>query len=324
MRFHSRLAPLACAALLAAAATGCTTVETGSGTFDRTLTVSGPVVLDVANGSGRVQINSGATGEVRIHAVFRVRTWPWEKPQERVADVSQHPPIEQQGNLIRIRHDERSKRNVTIDYTIVVPAETELRGAVGSGELDVRGIRGPARLIAGSGNITAQQIGNDTHATAGSGDIKLSDIGGDVEALAGSGDLEMRNINGEVRAHTGSGDITIEHPTGPVVVGAGSGDISLRDLAGDVRVRTGSGDIAVDGNPAGTSYWELHTGSGAVTLRVPAVSSFRFYAHSNSGSIMTNLSMIVEEHAKHDLRAHVGDGKARIEVDTGSGDIRID
>jgi Toastrack DUF4097 len=324
MRLLSRLAPCFCAALLAFAATGCVTVESGSGTFDRTLTVSGPVVLDVANGSGRVQISSGTAGEVRIHGVFRVRTWPWEKPQQRVADLGQHPSIEQQGNLIRIGHDEHSRRNVTIDYTIAVPAETELRGAVGSGELDIRGIRGPARLLAGSGNITAQQIGNDTHATAGSGDIKLSDIGGNVEALAGSGDLELRDINGELRAHTGSGDVTIEHPAGPVVVGAGSGDISLRDLKGDVRVRTGSGDIAVDGNPAGTTYWEFHTGSGSVTLRVPGGSSFRFYARSNSGSIMTNLPMIVEEHAKHELRAHVGDGEARIEVDTGSGDIRID
>ena len=322
LRIRAALVPLFLAGLLLAAA-GCGPNETGTGSFDRTLTVNGPVVLDIANGSGKVEITPGASGEVRIHGAFRVSTWPWERPQDRVAQISQHPPIEQSGTLIRIGHV-WSRMNVVVDYTIEVPVETEVRGVVGSGELNVRGIRGPAKLVAGSGEITAERIAEDTQAVAGSGDLHLCDINGEAQATAGSGDLQLTNVHGAIRANTGSGDVSIEHAGGDIIANTGSGDINLRDIVGDLRIKAGSGDVTVDGNPAANSYWEFHTSSGSVTLRVPSNASFRFYAHSSSGSIDTGLPMTIEERPKHELRAHVGDGKARIDVNTASGDIRVD
>lgn len=318
-----KLVSFAAALLLAAVAAGCMPSETGSGSFERNLTVTGPVVLDISNGSGKVEISPGSSGAVRVHAEFRVRTWPWENGGRRAAEITQNPPIEQSGNLIRIGRRQWTPWNVEINYTLVVPAETELRGAVGSGGLEVRGIHGPAKIVSGSGNVVAEQIGEDTNVTAGSGDIRLSDISGEVQATAGSGDLQLSNVRGEVRAHTGSGDITVEHPGGTITVGAGSGDIVVRGAAGDVRTRTGSGDVNLDGDPAPSSFWDIHTGSGEVGLHVPATASFRFYARSMSGKIETSLPMIIEERPKHELRARIGDGKARVEVETGSGDITV-
>lgn len=325
MRSTRKSALLAALLSLAAAFAGCGTSATGSGTgaFDRELTVTGPLTLEVMNGSGEVQINPGPSGSVRVHGEFRLRSMPWENVQQRVAEISQHPPIEQEGNLIRIGQGKRSWGDLTVSYNITVPAEAELRGTMGSGDLQVRGIRGPVRLTTGSGNITAEQIGEDTQVTSGSGDVRLRDIQGEVQFTTGSGDVQLSNVHGEIRAHTGSGDITIERPGSTIAAGTGSGDVVLRGISGDARVKTGSGDVTVDGDPVGTSYWEFHTGSGEVAIRVPSGSSFRFYARTSSGKITTAIPMVVEEQLKHELHAHVNDGKGRVEVETSSGDISV-
>ena len=261
---------------------------------------------------------------MRIHAEFRVQIWPWENARRRIEEVVQHPPIEQQGNLIRIGGNLLRRTNMTVNYTIVVPAETELRGITGSGDLDVRGIRGPASLTAGSGEIRAEDIGQDTQAVAGSGGIHLASIHGDVQATAGSGDLELSAIRGEIRAQTGSGDVRVTQPGGAVNAGAGSGDLTITGASGDLRARTGSGDVTVDGNPLAKRYWEIHTGSGDVALHVPSSASFRLYARSSSGNIETDIPIIIEEKtSKHELRARVGDGQARVDVETSSGGIAL-
>lgn len=324
MRRLAKQGLLVLVAALAMGVAGCHTLATESGSFDRNLTVNGPVRLEVTNGSGNTRVSPGASGEVRIHAEFQVKVWPWDNAERRVAEISQHPPVEQQGNLVRIGGDLLRRSNVTVNYTIIVPAETEVRGITGSGDLEVRGIHGPANLIAGSGNISADGINEDTQVVTGSGGISLAAIHGDVQATAGSGDIQLAAIQGEIRAHTGSGDISIAQPGAAVTAGAGSGDVSIAGASGDLRARTGSGDVSVAGNPAAKSYWEIHTSSGDVALNVPPDASFRLYARSSSGGIETAIPMIVEEKtSKHELRARIGDGRARVDVETSSGGIGL-
>ncbi len=325
MRGTRKIAPFAPLLVLTACLTGCGTPAAGTatGTFDRDLAVTGPVVLEVQNGSGDVQISPGTSGSVRVHGEFRVRALPWENVQQRNAEITQHPPIEQKGNFIRIGEGKRSWGNLEVSYVITAPAETELRGTMGSGDLEVRGIHGPMRVTTGSGNVTAEQIGEDTQVKAGSGDVRLKDIQGEAQVTTGSGDVQLNNARGEIRVHTGSGDIMIERPGNAITAGAGSGDVVLRGISGDARVKTGSGDVSIDGDPVGTSYWEFHTGSGEVGIHVPPGSSFRFYARTSSGKIATAIPMVVEQQLKHELHAHVNDGKGRIEVETSSGDISV-
>ena len=315
------------AALFVAATslTGCVTNSAGSttGTFDRELTITGPVVLQVTNGSGDVHINPGAPGSVRVHGEFHFRSVLFENVQKRSAEIAQNPPIEQESNLIRIGPGKQNWGNVTVNYTFIVPAETELRGTIGSGDLQVHGIHGPVRLTTGSGDVTADQIGEDIQITSGCGDVRLKDIQGEAQITTGTGDLRLSNVQNEIRVHTGSGDITIEQPGKAITAGTGSGDVVLRGITSDARVKTGSGDVTVNGDPGGTSYWEFHTGSGEVEIRVPSGSSFRFYARTSSGKITTGIPMVVEQQLKHELHAHVNDGKGRIEVQTSSGDISV-
>jgi len=322
-----RWLPTTCAAALilaAAGLAGCMADIGAQGTFDRTLKVDGPAQLEVTTGSGDVQIRQGADGEVRIHGVIHARGWSSESSEDKLKEIETNPPVSQDNNLIRVGGVGRRHDNVSIDYTIVVPANTQLHSVAGSGNVSVSGIQGPANFTAGSGNISASSIGGDVQALAGSGDITLSNIQGQAQATTGSGNIEVRGAKGSVRLHTGSGTLKLSQPDDDVVAESGSGSIGVNGAHADLRVRTGSGDVSVDGNPGESNYWDLHASSGNVTLQVPQSASFRLYAHTSSGDIDAGIPIVLEgTAAKHELRARIGDGKGRVEVETSSGNIAL-
>jgi hypothetical protein len=319
------LATLVTAAVLAASClTGCGPEAGAVGTADRTFTVDGPVRLELENGSGNSRVLVGSPGEVRIHAEFHVHQWLWGNPDQTLKDLVANPPFSQEANLIRVGGLHVDMGMVSIEYSVTVPPDTEMRGMSGSGNLDVNGIAGPATFTVGSGNILATAIANDTHAVVGSGDVTFTDTQGRIDVTAGSGNVVVRGAKGEVRAHAGSGDIRIEQPGANVVADAGSGDVEVRNATGDVRVHTGSGDIILDGDPAPLSYWDIRASSGDVRLHVPAGASFRFYARTSSGDFdVTVPSAADESQGKHEFQARIGDGKARVEIETSSGDISL-
>lgn len=318
----SRIA-LAAALVATAVTTGCIAESGAEGTFDRNFTVQGPVQLEVSTGSGDVRITTSSSNEVRIHGEIHAHGWSSDDARHHLRDITASPPVSQENNLIRVGGNQRF-RNMSIDYRIEVPAATELHCGTGSGDVEVSAIQGPATFTSGSGNIRASTIGNDVQATAGSGDVVLSDVQGQVQVSTGSGDIRVHGAKGAVRLHTGSGKLDIASPNDAVVAETGNGDVIVNGAHADLRVRTGSGDVQIDGNPAESSYWDLHASSGDVTLHVPAAASFRLYAHTGSGDIDAEIPIVLEgTSAKHELRARIGDGKGRVEVATSSGKITL-
>ena len=311
-------APLLLAAFLAACA------GLGArGSFDRTLTVSGPTQLYLTNGSGNIHIQAGAPGQVQIHGDFRVGSWPFANPRRRVADIEQNPPIRQDGSLIRIGFPGYRAGNLSIDYSIEVPADTEVHATSGSGNCRVENVAGPVTVSSGSGNLHAIGIQGDLHFTAGSGDVRVDTVKGSADVTDGSGEVVLRSIGGRVRVLDGSGDITLTDPAGPASLHTGSGNVRVTSASADLRIRSGSGDTTVSGSPASGAYWEMHSGSGDVTLAVPTDASFRLDAETHFGSIRSGVPLTIVEQNRHTLHAVVGQGAARVGVETGSGDIRV-
>src|SRR5579872_338393 len=103
----------ALAALLPAAALA------ADGTFDKTLHVSGQVMLTVGTGSGYIHVTPGSSSEVHIIGHVHANGWGFgASPDDRVHQVVANPPIEQTGNIITIGRHQDWIRNVSIDYDI--------------------------------------------------------------------------------------------------------------------------------------------------------------------------------------------------------------
>jgi DUF4097 and DUF4098 domain-containing protein YvlB len=297
------------------------------GSFDRTLQVNGPVDLQITTGSGGINVRAGNTGSVQVHGKIKANShWGGPSPEEKVKQLEANPPIEQDGNTIRIGHIENSdlRQNVSISYEVVVPAETRLRAETGSGDQSVEGIQGPLKAGTGSGGIHVVRIGGEVHAETGSGDIKLEGIQGNATANTGSGTIRASGVAGEFSGETGSGDVHLEQSApGRVKVSTGSGEVELAGVNGPVRVETGSGEIKAEGQLSGD--WRLETGSGGVTVSVPSSAAFDLHAHTDSGKISTNRPITMEGTlSRNDYRGKVGAGGYLLEVKTGSGDIHIE
>jgi DUF4097 and DUF4098 domain-containing protein YvlB len=296
--------------------------EVVRGHFDRTYSVSGPVHIDFSNGSGAAVIRAGTDGQVNVSADLTFHSWALGNASRRMTELEENPPIQQQDNTLRISG--YSHQNVSVDYRITVPASTQIHATDGSGDLDVRGIQGPLNVSTGSGDVAAQTIGSDVQVVAGSGDLTLSNVAGNLDVTTGSGDAALRHIQGDSRLHTGSGDLTIDEPGRAIIADTGSGNVKVTGAKNDLRLHTSSGDIEVAGTPGIATFWDLRTSSGSVKLHVPSEAGFRLFAHTSSGGIETNIPIVIDEKtSSHELRAHVGTGEGRIEIETASGDIEI-
>ena len=299
------------------------------GHFDKTLTVSGPVDMDVATGSGNITVRTGDSGKVEIHARIHANdTWfsAGRDAESRIQYIEQHPPVEQNGNTITIGRepDRDMMRNISISYEITTPAQTRLHSATGSGNQTVDGVTGPVESTTGSGDLKLSSIGNDATARAGSGDITLSNIKGTVHAGSGSGTIHAEAVTGAMNASTGSGDIILSQTgSGDVEASSGSGTVEINGVKGAVHVGTGSGNIRAQGTPTGN--WRLRTGSGDLTVELPQQTSFELYAHTSSGSIDSKFPITLQGTiSPRDLHGHVGSGGPTVDLRTSSGTIHIE
>src|ERR1700739_1479181 len=66
---------------------GCAMGPEASGSFDRTLSVSGPIRLELNNTSGDVSITGSADGKVHVHGDARASGMGFESPGTRVASA---------------------------------------------------------------------------------------------------------------------------------------------------------------------------------------------------------------------------------------------
>ncbi|MGH7463117.1 MAG: DUF4097 family beta strand repeat-containing protein, partial [Longimicrobiales bacterium] len=259
--------------------------DRAEGSFDRTLSVTGPVQLDVKTGSGTIAIRRGAGSSVRIQARISAND-RFGNAAALVREIEQNPPIRQSGNTIVIGSDVRKWNRVGISYDLTVPEETQATAQTGSGNIDCYDVRGPVKTDTGSGNIRVENSANPVDANTGSGNIVVNRAGGSVKAGTGSGNIQLVAVNGSADTHTGSGDISVSGATGAVRARTGSGTVRVERATAELSADAGSGGVVVDGAPK-SARWDLRTGSGSVRVTLPPGTPFELDAHTGSGTIST-------------------------------------
>ena len=100
---------------------------------------------------------------------------------------------------------------------------------------------------------------------------------------------------------------------------AAPGTLAIRNNLADV---TGSGDIDVD-LASETRSMSVETGSGNVLLRVPDTLGATIDVDTGSGGVETDLPMQVQRWSKDHFTGRLGDGSGRIDVETGSGRVKL-
>lgn len=211
----------------------------------------------------------------------------------------------------------------------------------GSANLNVSGLGARAfKFDSGSGDLCATDISAvEVNIDAASSKIEFTGAFERIKASSSSGDIKIDSFAGapSARVNSASGDVTLLGQYSSVDIETASGDIELFDASvtlkadaesssgklllsgafGELELETTSGTIEVRASECPKAI-EADSASGAVRLFLPADSNFTLDYDTASGDISLELS------ARMSGGKYIaGDGSARIEVETASGNLTV-
>ena len=215
------------------------------------------------------------------------------------------------------------------DVEVRVPAslgQGTLRNHVGY--LLADGLEGKLHFDSASGDVSLNNLRGTIGADTGSGDVTVTDLHGSLDCDTGSGDISVERFEGEVlRADVGSGDIKVRAgAVTKVDLDSGSGDMSIKATeTEEFLADTGSGDMVVDLGGSRLRRVKASTGSGDVTLRLGPDASFEAHVDQGSGDMDNRFSDATPLVKGREVIGYKrGDGRTRIDIETGSGDFRLE
>ena len=265
-----------------------------------------------------------------------------QKPLERAALLRWIPPCRLQ---IIVPKDVAASwyiRSISGDISVEKLIMGTLHIQSSSGDIGITGVTAnKAFLKASSGDITASNNTlQELQFESSSGDVEFVTIQGDINGKASTGDISVTNQQGErMELQTSSGDIKLKNSVaengqlltssgdigvshfvmGNVSISTSSGDMDIQRFSGKMKGSTNSGSIHI--SPEDKFILELKAGSGDITIASGEDVSTTFDVKTSSGEIITNYPMQVHYKRKNEFSGVIGDGKNRINVTTGSGEV---
>ena len=196
-----------------------------------------------------------------------------------------------------------------------------------AGLVDAAGFEGSLRFEVASADLELRRLGGEVSLSGSSGDTRASDIRGTWKSDFSSGDVVLDGFEGDAMTfETSSGDIRVNGvKAARIALHSSSGDASFRDAdVEEFQAKASSGDIRLEQKTVRLKNARVHTSSGDVQIHLPQDSSFEADADQSSGD------MSVGFHDGHQTMRHDklvafrrGEGGARIQVETSSGDVTI-
>jgi DUF4097 and DUF4098 domain-containing protein YvlB len=319
-----------------------TALASEPGKFERTLTVTGPVSLDISSGPGGVEVTTGSSNTVVVRAVIRAAFGRADLglAEANILALQQNPPIEQNGNAIRVGYvkNDAILKGVSVTYEIHTPPDTRIQASADAGSLHIDGVRGPVELrndaglsevsnVSGmvkmttrAGGIMVRNAGSSVSLRNESGGIQLVGAVGSVNAETRSGRIELSNVSGKVRATTDSASIRLHDTSGDVVASNRSGSIESFVSGGAVQAETVSGSIRIyQSTPAPI---RAVSGSGAVRVELAAGKGYNLTLHSEKGKISGK--DVPKTKDQHSLSTQVNGGGPVVDIETRSSKIEIE
>jgi DUF4097 and DUF4098 domain-containing protein YvlB len=263
-------------------------------------------------------VQADADGQVVIkNTAGSIVVTGWDKREVQVTgtlgrDVDKFI-CERDGSRVRIevKLPRRHRGNVDdTDLVIHLPKGNEVEVSTVSADIEVNKVEGKLYLESVSGDVVAEGEPDEIEAETVSGRIELTVESDQVEAESVSGDVELVNVHGEITVETVSGDAYIEGGT-------------IRRF----RSSSVSGELEFHGSLVKDGTYSFEGHSGDIRLYLPSDVDADFDVSTFSGDIDNEFGPYAERTSKFtpgkELRFTTGAGKARVRVETFSGDIEL-
>jgi hypothetical protein len=211
------------------------------------------------------------------------------------------------------------------DLTIGVPKGQRIYVHWGVGDATVSNVDGDLRVGVAAASLTSEHTRGRLSLDTGSGTVSVTDAQGEVRLDTGSGSVTIDGVKGEtLDVDTGSGSVRGHDIASRMLkIDVGSGGLSLdRVISPRVTVDAGSGHTEL-GFLQPVEDLAIDAGSGGVTLRLPAAQTADVDIETGSGGIDSDFAVQTTRLSRNHLRGQIGDGKARIKIESGSGTVRL-
>jgi hypothetical protein len=213
------------------------------------------------------------------------------------------------------------------DLEILVPRGVNTKIVLGVGRLEASDVQAALDLDTHSGAVAVTNVTGDTRIDTGSGSVVARTIRGDLIVDTGSGRVEVGDVEGDrVDIDTGSGRVTVERAkANKLRVDTGSGSVRTKEIhAGETLIDTGSGSVTLDLVALESGKHVVDSGSGGVTVTLPSDASARIIADTGSGGIDLDVpSATLRRASRNHIELEIGEGRATLRIDTGSGRVKI-
>ena len=275
-------------------------------------------LLELRNIAGDITVTAGS-GEAATIQITKTAHGPTEADARAQLGLVRVECTDA-GNRAEVRaiYPERNARagrrnfSVTTTYHVTAPAGARIKTDSISGNVTVSGIRGELTLGTISGNVTVRDGGQR---------ITGQSISGNVELVSAQSDaiVELSSTSGNVRANR----VKVRR----LDLGSISGSVTGADIqAEQAELHTMSGNVEYTGTLVPGGRYELRTHSGDVRLTVAGGTGFELEASTFSGEVRSGLQLRMSGETgrrTRTVRGTYGDGRARVEASSFSGNIVI-
>jgi DUF4097 and DUF4098 domain-containing protein YvlB len=167
----------------------------------------------------------------------------------------------------------------------------------------------------------------DADVRTGDGNVEATNLAGKLQFDSGDGNVNANNIHGEIRMHTGDGRIEGQGFDGSLDANTGDGSMRVEGRFDSLELKTGDGsiDAKVGSGSKVANSWNVHSGDGSITLRLPGDLNANLEAHTGDGSVNMDYPIMMSGTlSRGSVHGKLNAGGGTLAVSSGDGSIHIE
>jgi DUF4097 and DUF4098 domain-containing protein YvlB len=177
-------------------------------------------------------------------------------------------------------------------------------------------------ISVGEGDVRVSGTRGTIEAETREGSVWIQEAVGAVTVLTLEGNIQVEDVIGAVEVENGEGNVYLSQVSGAIAVEGIEGEIQLRDIDSEaVDVSTVEGNVWYDGAIRSNGRYSLVTHEGDVTLTVPEGAGMTVSVATFEGSLHPSFPITPRGGVDRLTEFTVGDGSARVELESFDGNI---
>ena len=255
------------------------------------------------------EVRSGSRIEVETFGgSITVRTWN----RNAVRVQAQHGrrdeiDIDARGSSVRIEAEGYMGVAKDVRFTLMVPRSSHIEASGVQTDIDIEGV---------TGDVDAETVQGGIRVVGG-GRLKLESVEGEVVIDGARGRVQASTVNRGIRVTDVECDLDLETVNGPIIV--------QKLHASNVDASTVNGRIVYDGTIRDGGDYALTTHNGAIWVVVPNGTNASVSVSTFNGELDTTFDLPRMEipSQRRTYNFVLGNGKARLDLETFGGDINL-